>query len=246
MTSLPPASEPVPESVPEPVPGPVPEREPGPAAGPGPELLGTRLRHLLDRLESDVTAVYGDLGLDGFRPRYTPLVRQLAGAGRPCSIQELARATGVTHSAASQTVARMAKDGLVVLEAGEDARHRMVRLTERAEGLLPALDAEWTATAAATAAFEAELPYSLSRLVAEALAALDRRPMRQRIADQGVAALGGSVVVPGARPVTVAGTSYEGGEPPCLLALVCPACDAVADEPSPTVCVRCGERFPER
>ncbi|MGS2589535.1 MarR family winged helix-turn-helix transcriptional regulator [Streptomyces hebeiensis] len=238
MHSLPPAS--------EPVPGPVPEQESGPGAGPGPELLGTRLRHLLDRLESDVTAVYGDLGLDGFRPRYTPLVRELAGAGRPCSIQELARATGVTHSAASQTVARMAKDGLVVLEAGEDARHRMVRLTEKAEGLLPALDAEWTATAAAMAAFETELPYSLSRLVAEALVALDRRPMRQRIADQGVAALGGSVVVPGARPVTVAGTSYEGGEPPCLLALVCPACDAVADEPSPTVCVRCGGRFPER
>ncbi|MFF1417884.1 MarR family transcriptional regulator [Streptomyces sp. NPDC058280] len=152
--------------------------------GHGPELLGTRLRHLLDRLDADVAAGYTDLGLDGFRPRYTPVVRALAAAPGPCSIRDLALATGVTHSAASQTVARMAKAGLVALTAGEDARHRMVRLTPGAEELLPALDAEWTATAAAATAFEAELPYSLSRLIGEALEALDRRSMRQRIADQ--------------------------------------------------------------
>ncbi|MFE4536481.1 MarR family winged helix-turn-helix transcriptional regulator [Streptomyces scopuliridis] len=155
---------------------------------PGPELLGTRLRHLLDRLEAGVEAVYTDLGMDGFRPRYTPVVRALAAAPGPCSIRELAQATGVTHSAASQTVAQMAKDGLVVLAPGDDARRRMVRLTPRAEELLPALNAEWEATAAAAAEFEAELPYPLSRLIGEALEALDRRPMGQRIADR--AALG--------------------------------------------------------
>ncbi|MEV6422196.1 MarR family transcriptional regulator [Streptomyces sp. NPDC051662] len=159
-----------------------------PLGSPGPELLGTRLRHLLDRLDSGVEAVYTDLGMDGFRPRYTPVARVLAAAPGPCSIRELAQATGVTHSAASQTVAQMAKDGLVVLAPGDDARRRMVRLTPRAEELLPALNAEWEATSAAAAEFEAELPYSLSRLIGEALEALDRRPMRQRIADR--AALG--------------------------------------------------------
>lgn len=160
------------------------EGEPA-AAAPGPELLGTRLRHLLDRLDTDVAAVYTDLGLTGFRPRYTPLVREIAAApGRSASISDLAQATGVTHSAASQTVARMAGDGLVVLAPdADDARRRVVRLTPKAEELLPALDTEWRATLAAARELEAELPYSLSRLVGETLAALDRRPMRQRVAD---------------------------------------------------------------
>src|SRR4051812_46693935 len=95
---------------------------------PGPELLGTRLRHLLDLLDADVAAVYADLGLEWFRPRYAPVVRELAASG-PSSIRDLARATGVTHSAASQTVAQMVKEGLVVLEPGADARSRIARPT---------------------------------------------------------------------------------------------------------------------
>ncbi|MEH0829518.1 MULTISPECIES: MarR family winged helix-turn-helix transcriptional regulator [unclassified Micromonospora] len=149
---------------------------------PGPELLGTRLRHLLDLLDGDVAAVYADLGLPGFRPRFTPIVRALASGG-PAPIRALAQATGVTHSAASQTVAQLAKEDLVTLTPGADARQRIVHLTPKAEALLPVLDAEWAATTAAARRFEAELPYPLSRLVDEALAALGRRSMRQRIAD---------------------------------------------------------------
>jgi DNA-binding MarR family transcriptional regulator len=145
------------------------------------EMLGTRLRHLLETLDSGVAAVYPQLGLaDGFRPRFTPVVRALAADG-PVSIRELADTLGVTHSAASQTVAQMVRQDLVVTEAGTDARRRIVRLTAKAEALLPALEREWTATLAAVRAFEAELPYSLGRLVEEALAALDRTPLQDRI-----------------------------------------------------------------
>ncbi|WP_433370115.1 MarR family winged helix-turn-helix transcriptional regulator [Streptosporangium sp. CA-115845] len=146
-----------------------------------PELLGTRLRHLLDQLDAGVAAVYTDLGLDGFRPRYTPILRTLAATG-PSSIRDLGRAIGVTHSAASQTVAQLAKEGLVTLTPGADARQRIVRLTARAESLMPLLDKEWAATSAAAAELEAELSYPLSRLVDEALESLSRRPMRDRIA----------------------------------------------------------------
>ncbi|GAA2769831.1 MarR family transcriptional regulator [Nonomuraea dietziae] len=146
------------------------------------ELLGTRLRLLLDLLDDGVTALYPSLGLEGFRPRFTPILRQLAAEG-PASIRDLARAIGVTHSAASQTVAQMAKEELVTLSPGADARQRIVRLTSRAEALLPALDREWAATSAAAAELDAELPYPLSRLVDEALEALRRRPMRDRISE---------------------------------------------------------------
>lgn len=145
------------------------------------ELLGTSLRHLLEVLDGDVAAVYPQLGLaEGFRPRFTPVVRVLAADG-PASIRDLAAALGVTHSAASQTVAQMARQGLVATAPGADARRRIVRLTPKARALLPALEREWAATTAAAAAFEAELPYPLGRLVDEALAALARTPLRTRI-----------------------------------------------------------------
>lgn len=149
---------------------------------PGPGLLGTRLRHLLGLLDADVAAVYTDLGLDGFRPRFTAVVRVLAASG-PSSIRDLARVIGATHSAASQTVAQMVKQDLVALTPGEDARQRIVRLTPKAQLLLPVLEAEWAATATAAAEFETELSFPLSRLIDEALDALHRRPMRQRITD---------------------------------------------------------------
>lgn len=149
----------------------------------GPDVLGTRLRHLLDLLDGDVAAVYADLGLAGFRPRYTPIARTLAQAG-PSSILDLAQATGVTHSAASQTVNQMARDGLVTLVPGSaDARQRIVRLTPKARRLLPLLDAEAAATTAAATALDTELSFPLSQLVDEAITALRDRPMRRRIAE---------------------------------------------------------------
>jgi DNA-binding MarR family transcriptional regulator len=144
--------------------------------------LGTRLRHLLELLEADVATLYPDLGLDDFRPRFTPVVRALDALG-PSPIRELARALSVTHSAASQTVAQMDRRGLVRLEVGgEDARQRVVHLTERGRALVPVLAAEWEIVSAAAAELDAELPFSLGELVDEALRTLERRPFRDRIA----------------------------------------------------------------
>jgi DNA-binding MarR family transcriptional regulator len=150
--------------------------------GPGPALLGTRLNHLLELFDAGIAEVYADLGLAGFRPRFTPVVRMLAAAG-PSSIGDIARAIGVTHSAASQTVARMVRARLVATAPGEDARQRIVRLTPLAERLLPTLEAEFVATAAAAVQLECELSAPLSQLIDEVLDALARRPMRQRITD---------------------------------------------------------------
>lgn len=150
----------------------------------GPELLGTRLRHLLDVLDGEIAAVYADLGLTGFRPRYASAVRALAVSG-PASVGEIAKAVGVTHSAASQTVAHLVQDGLVDLAPDpSDQRRRLARLTARAEALLPVLEAEWTATAEAAGALEEELPYPLSRLVEETLEALARHPLRARVRER--------------------------------------------------------------
>jgi hypothetical protein len=77
----------------------------------------------------------------------------------------------------------MARAGLLTLARGTDARQRIARLTDRARDLLPVIEAEWAATAAAAAELEAELPAALTDVLITAERAMVSRPMRTRIAD---------------------------------------------------------------
>lgn len=154
-------------------------------ATPDRSAIGTLLRHVLELLDGDVAKTYPDLGMTDYRPRYSPLVRALV-AGGPMPIRDLARAVGVTHSAASQTVTQMARTGLVTLEPGADARQRIVHLTPRTRKILPAIEAEWAATTAAMAGLDAELPMPLADLLTDVLHALQRTSMHQRIQDTGL------------------------------------------------------------
>jgi DNA-binding MarR family transcriptional regulator len=137
---------------------------------------------VLELLDGDVAKVYLELGLLEYRPRFSPIVRTLVADG-PLSIRDLAKAVGVTHSAASQTVAQLTKGGLVTLEPGEDARQRIVHLTDKTRELLPTIEAEWQATNAALAELDAELTAPLGQVLGEIVAAVTRKPFRERIAD---------------------------------------------------------------
>ena len=141
--------------------------------------LGSLLRTLIERLDSDVEAAYRASGLD-YRPRFTPVVRVLSEVG-PSTIKAIAAHAGITHSAASQTVAEMARQGLVVTEPGADARERIVRLTDAALTLLPRLRRHWAATNAAANALETELGAPLAAIVADAIVRLEARPFLERI-----------------------------------------------------------------
>ncbi len=153
---------------------------------PASPTLGTLVRHLIELLDGDLEAVYASSGL-AWRPRYTPVLRVLMRLG-PASIKVLAQEIGITHSAASQTVAQMVGQRLVVLKAGTDARERIVALTPKAKRMIPALQRQWAATNAAAAQLDAELSVPLSAVLAEAIAALNRRPFATRIAEAAVAA----------------------------------------------------------
>jgi DNA-binding MarR family transcriptional regulator len=142
--------------------------------------LGTLLRHVLDEMDGDLATVLSDLGMPGYRPRFSPVVRALVTLG-PVPISDIARAIGVTHSAASQTVTQMADRGFVALRPGVDARQRVVHLTAKARGLLPKVETEWAATASAAAELDAELPFPLAELVPAIAEALERRSFRQRM-----------------------------------------------------------------
>src|SRR3954471_22545335 len=91
----------------------------------GPDGLGTRMRHVLEILEGDVAKFLADIGLDGYRPRYSPVVRALLARG-PLAIRDLAAEMGVTHSAASQTVAQMSRAAGVT---AKKVKHTFAALT---------------------------------------------------------------------------------------------------------------------
>lgn len=141
--------------------------------------LGTQLRHLIDLLDGDVAASYDEAGLQ-YRPRYTPVMRVLDQHGS-ASIGEIAAYAGITQPAATQTVALMNKEGLVAIVAGADARQRVVTLSEQGRVMLPQLKQCWAATAAAAASLDADLDVPLSRILADAIAALETTPFSERI-----------------------------------------------------------------
>ena len=133
-------------------------------------------------LDRDVANIYEEQGLSEYRPRFSPVVRALLAEG-PLPVRDLAAAVGVTHSAASQTAAQMARAGLVTHTSDpRDARRRLIELTSKAHALLPQIQAEWDATVAAMAEMDTELSMPLADLLTEVAQAVHRRPFRERIA----------------------------------------------------------------
>lgn len=145
----------------------------------GIRTLGTLLRHLTELTDGEVEQLYVREGLN-YRPRYTPIVRALI-AG-PLLIKDIAAQAGVSHSAVSQTVTQMKREGWVQSTNGSDARQRFISLTPYAQEMLPKLQSIWAATNAASVAIEAEMTVPLYQALEEAIAALERQSLQRRIA----------------------------------------------------------------
>ncbi|WP_198398694.1 MarR family winged helix-turn-helix transcriptional regulator [Brevundimonas diminuta] len=126
-------------------------------------------------------ALYKAEGLD-FRPRYTPVLRILFQTG-PCRIADLSERTGLSHSALSQTVSQMAREGWVVLAPGRDRRERIVSAAPRAREAHALLNKLWAQTARAAEGLDAVLPCPLEPVLAAALEALTQRSFSQRLRD---------------------------------------------------------------
>lgn len=141
------------------------------------------LRLLLDAMDADIARLYDEADLGEVRPSFVLELIRLHWYG-PMTITELARSVQRTHSAVSQKVAAMRAAGLVRTTVGADARSRRVALTAKARRITAKLAAEWQATEASVLELEAELPYPLTRVVADIEAALARRSWHDRIADK--------------------------------------------------------------
>lgn len=140
------------------------------------------MRHLLELLDGAVSKAYDDAGLR-YRPRYTPVMRALI-AEEPLTIGQIAGAAGITQPAATQTVALMVKEGLLIAEAGPaDGRQRLIHLSKQGRALLPGLRDCWQATEMAAASLDAALVPPLSQTLSDAISALEGKSFGIRIVE---------------------------------------------------------------
>jgi DNA-binding MarR family transcriptional regulator len=145
---------------------------------------------MLHAMDQDIASLYDDAGIKGLRTRFVGPLIQLS-RHHSMTIQELATAVDVTHSAMSQTAAAMRAAGFVDSAESSDGRTRRIQLSDRGREVLPFLTAEWRATEATVRELEAEIPYALSRVVKDINAALAGRSFKQRLNDNLARALKG-------------------------------------------------------
>jgi DNA-binding MarR family transcriptional regulator len=135
---------------------------------------------LLSDLDDEIARVYAENGIGDLKPSWVLEILRLRARG-PMTIAELARSVGRTHSALSQKVAAMRAAGWLETTPGRDARSKTVSLTPKAERVAALFDAEWRATEAAIDEIEAEIPYPLTRVVADIRQVLARKSFHDRI-----------------------------------------------------------------
>ena len=155
-----------------------------PFEDPSDASLWRPLHMLVAGIDADIAEVYADAAIKGVKTNWVRELLRLHRDG-PMTITELAESVGRTHSALSQKVAAMRKAGLVRTTPGpDDARTKQVELTPKARALAPRLAAEWRATEATLAELEAEIPYPVSRAVADIEQALARKSFRARMTER--------------------------------------------------------------
>lgn len=147
------------------------------------QSLWRPLRLLQASMDADIARIYSEQQIDGLKTSFVMELLRLHACG-PMTITELAESVHRTHSALSQKVAAMRAAGWVQTVVGDDARSKRVTLTDKGRRVVGRLAAEWRATEAALADLEAEIPYPLSRVVADIEQALERKSFHDRIAEK--------------------------------------------------------------
>jgi ribosomal protein S18 acetylase RimI-like enzyme/DNA-binding HxlR family transcriptional regulator len=161
--------------------------------------LASRLRRVTQIMLEDGDRAYAAAGLN-FRTRLFPIVYGLHRDG-PMTVRELTAFSGFSQPATSQTLKQLVEAGHVSISRGKDARERLVTLTPAGETLVASLQPFWRRARAAQERLLAETQPNFLEALASLEAALERRPLFERLQDVAAAERPGVVEVV---PFTVA------------------------------------------
>jgi DNA-binding MarR family transcriptional regulator len=143
--------------------------------------LGTRLKRIGERLQSDTQRVIDEAGAP-IQASQFPLVAAIDRIG-PLSIGELAEAVGITQPAATRASSLLVKAGLLRIEpAPDDQRRRVLSLTRKGRQLVDRARREiWPHVESAVADLCCGLTGPLLDQLASIEDALAEKPLHRRV-----------------------------------------------------------------
>ncbi len=165
--------------------------------------MGSRLRRLAELFTDENRAVYADNGIP-MEPRWFPVLYAIwkknsntnadqawpdqawPDQARPgLTTTEIADWIGHSHASVSQIVKEMTRNGMLETEkSGTDARCSHLRLSAKAQGMLPALEGQLADVEAAVEGLQRESQFDLFRAIAEMEYLLEQKSLRDRIREQ--------------------------------------------------------------
>jgi DNA-binding MarR family transcriptional regulator len=106
--------------------------------------IGSRLKRLSERMLKSVSEIYEQSGID-FESKWFPMFYLLSQEGEK-GIMEIAEILHISHPAVIQIAKEMEKTGWIVsVKSEEDARKRLLKLTDKSMEYLPKLQEVWIA-----------------------------------------------------------------------------------------------------
>jgi ribosomal protein S18 acetylase RimI-like enzyme/DNA-binding MarR family transcriptional regulator len=141
--------------------------------------IGTRIRRLYEQLSIDADRIYEEAGLP-FRVSYFYVIYALSAAGS-MPIAKIAKLAGFSHSAVSQTIKRLTKEGLVETTATSDGRQKLVSLSRAGEDLREKLSPYWAALEASMKDTIKESGHDLMAAISGVEAAYNRTSLYDRV-----------------------------------------------------------------
>ncbi len=144
--------------------------------------IGTRCRRNFEYLSSEIDKIYKAENVD-MSGREFPIVYCVLKRG-PLTIADIQQLSGLSHSAVSQTVKKLVAKDILFLEPGEDARSKIVALTDVGDRLMDKLKPIWSTAKDAMKTVLDECNTNILDALADYEAALTRKSFSQRYYEQ--------------------------------------------------------------
>lgn len=144
--------------------------------------IGTRCRRNFEYLSSEIDKIYKAENVD-MSAREFPIVYCVLNRG-PLTIANIQHLSGLSHSAVSQTVKKLVAKDILFLKPGEDARSKIVALTDAGDRLMEKLIPIWARAKDAMKTVLNDCNTNILDAFADYEAALARKSFTQRYYDQ--------------------------------------------------------------
>ena len=140
--------------------------------------IGTRCRRNYETLSTEMDKIYKSEQVD-LSVREFPILYSLMKKG-PLAIAEIQKLSGLSHSAVSQTVKKLAAKDLLSLEKADDARSKIVTLSRKGKRLVEKLKPIWETARRAMNTVLRESNTNILDAFGDFEAALKRKSFTQR------------------------------------------------------------------